>query len=211
MIAMIARFVSGTTDARDFAEARNLRALATQSNREVGKAMGAPDTERVVEPGLIASSVLTITRGVAAGWLAGIVQVLLAQLVGLIVGRRERADVGPRFLRRASEYQGRHPSPLTSWLLSGVFHFEYAAGWGALYAAIVEGIGWRRVPPVLDAIAMGGIIYAAAFSSIGAGTQTGAERPPERRGTSEVLVHLTAAFSFAVTAAVSYRWIRARW
>jgi hypothetical protein len=173
--------------------------------------MGRREKDRAAEPGTIAAVVLTITRGVAAGWLAGIVQVTLAQLVGLVVGRRERADVGPRFLRRASEHQGRHPSPLLDWLLSGVFHFEYAAGWGALYAVVVESIGWQRVPLVVGAGTLGLVIYVAAFSSIGAGTQTGAERPPERRQPAERLIQWSAALSFAATMAASYRWIRERW
>lgn len=173
--------------------------------------MPAQETNTVANPGLISKIVLTVTRGVAASCLAGIVQVSIAQLVGLIVGRRERADIGPRFLWRASHYRGRNPSPVTTWLMSGVFHFEYAAGWGALYGAIVETLGWRRVPPLLGAAVMGSVIYVAAFSSLGAATQTGAARPPRHRGPREFLVQLSAAFSFAMTTALSYHWIHERW
>ena len=44
--------------------------------------------------------------GVALSWGAGTVQVLAAQGVGLLLGRRERADIAPRLVQRAAERLG---------------------------------------------------------------------------------------------------------
>lgn len=159
----------------------------------------------------IAALTLTVTRGVMAGWIAGIPQVVLSQIVGALAGSRERADIGPRFMHRAAQQTGRHLSRPMRWLLGGVFHFEYAAMWGATYALLTESIGWRRVPPPVAGALLGAAIYTAAFSGIGAGTQTGAEREPEERKKREWAVHLTAPLSFALPLAYAYRWLREQW
>ena len=167
--------------------------------------------EKATEPTTISKVTLTITRGVTAGWIAGIPQVLVTQVEGKVVGSRDRADIGPRFIRRATEHTGRPvPWPL-DWLLAGVFHFEYAAAWGALYAVAVELLGHRRVPPLLGGAVLGAAIYTAAFSPLGAATRTGTVPPVGHRGRGETLVHWSAALSFALTAAFAYRWLRERW
>ena len=159
----------------------------------------------------IATVSLTVTRGVAAGWFAGIPQVVLAQAVGLLVGSRERADIAPRFLRQVARHTGSPLSRPMQWLLGGVFHFEYAAGWGASYAVAAELLGAKRVPPALGGGVLGALIYTAAFSRIGAATQTGAERHPDERRGYEWAVQLTSAFSYGLTMAYTYRWLRERW
>lgn len=169
------------------------------------------DTAKMAEPTTIATVALTVTRGVTAGWIAGISQVLVAQVVGHLLGIRERADIGPRFVRRAAEHVGRPLSPSMHWVLGGVFHLEYAAGWGIAYALAVEPIGARRVPPLLSSALLGGLIYTAAFSPLGAATRTGTERAPGRRSGGETVLHCSAALSFALTTAYAYRWLRARW
>ncbi len=169
------------------------------------------DAAKIAEPRTIAHLTLTVTRGVTAGWLAGIPQVLAAQAVAHLLGIRERADIGPRFMRRAAEHAGRPLSRPMHWVLGGVFHFEYAALWGALYALMVEPIGTRRVPPLLGATLLGGAIYTAAFSPLGAATRTGAEPEAEHRSAGETVLHCTAALSFSVTASFTYRWLRERW
>jgi hypothetical protein len=166
---------------------------------------------RADEPTLISRLVLTITRGVTAGWLAGIPQVVAAQLVGLLTGDRRRADIGPNFVRQATRYEGRPQSKPVEWLLAGVFHFEYAAAWGALYAAAAEAVGPRRVPPLLSGTLLGLVIYTAAFSRFGGATRTGAVPPPGFRPRRETLMEWTAALSFAYTASFAYRWLRDRW
>ncbi len=169
------------------------------------------EVAEIAEPRTIAKVVLAITRGVAAGWVAGIPQVLVTQIEGQLLGRRERADVGPRFIARAAQHEGRPLPPAIQWLLAGVFHFEYAALWGALYALAVEPLGPRRVPPLLGGSLLGVVIYTAAFSPLGGATRTGAERPLEKRRPHEMLLHSSAALSFGLMNAFAYRWLREHW
>ena len=166
---------------------------------------------KAIEPTTISRVVLTVTRGVTAGWIAGIPQVLVTQVVGELEGSRERADIGPHFIRQATRQTGRPVSQPLEWLLAGVFHFEYAAAWGVLYALAVEIIGPRRVPPLLTGSALGAVIYTAAFSPIGGATRTGTVPPPGQRPRGQTLLQCSAAFSFALTAAFAYRWLRERW
>jgi hypothetical protein len=169
------------------------------------------EPEKLVEPSTIAKVTLTVTRGVTAGWIAGIPQVLLAQVVGQLLGVRERADIGPRFVRSAASHAGSDLSTPMHWLLGGVFHFEYAAMWGALYGLLVDWRGHRRVPPLLGGAVLTGVIYAAAFSPLGAATRTGAEKQVGQRDARDTLVHWSAAFTFGLTNALAYRWLRERW
>src|SRR5687768_3617305 len=127
--------------------ARNLPAAGpVRQARDTGKGLPMISAMKAIEPTTISKVVLTVTRGVTAGWIAGIPQVLVTQVVGQLEGGRERADIGPHFIRQATRQTGRPVSPLVEWLLAGVFHFEYAAWWGALYALAVEPLGARRVP-----------------------------------------------------------------
>lgn len=169
------------------------------------------EATRIAEPRTIARLVLAVTRGVAAGWIAGIPQVVVTQVEGLAVGARHRADIGPRFIARAAQHGGRPLPRSEQWLLAGVFHFEYAALWGALYALALEPLGPRRVPPLLGGSLLGVVIYTAAFSLVGGATRTGAERPPEQRRPHETLLQWSAALSFALTNAFVYRWLREKW
>jgi hypothetical protein len=169
------------------------------------------DPTEIAEPKTIAKLTLRVTRGVAAGWIAGVPQVLVTQVEGQLLGARERADIGPRFIARAAQHAGRRLTGPQHWLLGGVFHFEYAALWGALYALALEPLGAHRIPPLLGGAALGGVIYTAAFSPVGGASRTGAERPPERRAPHETLMHCSAALSFGLTVAFVYRWLREQW
>jgi hypothetical protein len=151
-----------------------------------------------------------VAIGIAAGLFAGVPQVLAAQFVGGLVGDREKADVGPRFIQRVGKKLGKAPSRPERWSLAAVFHFGYSAGWGAVYSAAIEATGARRVQPVVTGGLLGALIYALAFSRLGAGTLVGAERHPKRRGERDWAVQLTSAFSFALTLAHTYRWWRGR-
>jgi len=170
-----------------------------------------PEPEKVVKPTTIAKVTLIATRGVTAGWIAGIPQVVLAQVVGQLLGVRERADIGPRFVRSAAAHAGSDLSPSMHWLLGAVFHFEYAAMWGALYGLLVEWRGHRRVPPLLGGAVLGGLVYLAAFSPLGAATRTGAERQVGRRDPRETLLHWQSALLFGLVNALAYRRLRDRW
>ena len=170
-----------------------------------------PEPGKVVEPTTIAKVTLMVTRGVTAGWIAGIPQVLLAQMVGKLLGVRERADIGPRFVRSAAAHAGSHLSTPMHWLLGAVFHFEYAALWGALYGLLIEWRGHRRVPPPLGGLVLGGLVYMAAFSPLGAATRTGAERQVGRRDPRETVLHWQSALLFGLVNALVYRWLREHW
>ena len=150
-----------------------------------------------------------VVRGVAAGLIAGIPQVVLTQVEAAFFDvPRERADIGPRFVRRlAQRFTGTTPSSPTEWLLATLFHFGYAAQWGALYAVCQE---WRPTPPLTGGPMLAGLIYTLAFSLWGAATQTGTERHPARRRHRETLLHWTAALSFSLSTAYLYAWLRRR-
>src|SRR4051794_35872221 len=87
-----------------------------------------------------------VTDGAVIGCCAGIGQVVGAEAVGILVGRRERADVAPRLVQRPAERFGESLSRPLRWFLATVFHFGYAAGWGAAYALARETRGVRRIP-----------------------------------------------------------------
>jgi hypothetical protein len=150
-----------------------------------------------------------LAKGVTAGVIAGVPQVALTQIeAGLFGLPREQADIGPRFVRRLTQrIVGSSPSPPLEWLLATLFHFGYAAQWGAVYALTQA---WRPTPPLVGGPMLAALIYALAFSPWGAATQTGTERPPERRPTRETLMHWTAALSFSLTTAYVYDWLRRR-
>lgn len=151
-----------------------------------------------------------VALGVATGLFAGIPQVLAAQVVGALVGKRDRADIGPRFVQRVAARTGHSPSRPERWSLAALFHFGYAAGWGAAYATAVEVGGVRRGSPFLTGGLLGGLIYALAFSRLGAATRSHTERHPDRRSGADWAVQFTSAFSFALTLACCYRWLDGR-
>lgn len=169
------------------------------------------DVTQIAEPRVIARIMLAVTHGVAAGWVAGVPQVVVTQVEGHLLGVPERADIGPRFIARAAQHEGRPLPPAVQWALAGVFHFEYAALWGALYALAAEPVGVRRLPPLLGGSLLAAVIWTAAFSPAGGATRTGAERPTTRRGPRDMLLHCTAALSFGITNALVYRWLREHW
>ena len=135
-------------------------------------------------------------------------QVLVTQAVERLLGLSpERADIGPRFVERLMERLEQQAPPFVHWLMAGIFHFAYAAGWGALYGAVQER---RRLPPALAGPALGGAIYTIAFSRIGAATRTGSEPHPDRRRRRDVVLHWTPALTFGLCTAYGYEWLAAR-
>jgi hypothetical protein len=150
----------------------------------------------------------SIVRGVAAGLFAGIPQVLVVQVADKLLGLpREKADIGPRFVGRLAEQLGTRLRPAPRWGLAALFHFGYAAWWGALYGLVDRRL---RPSPAVAGSALGGVIYLAAFSPWGAGTQTGTERRPGRRHLREHVLHWTAALTFGLTTAFTHKWLESR-
>ena len=143
-----------------------------------------------------------LMKGVVAGLLAGIPQVVLTQLEAwLLPGSREYADIGPRFVARLSQHVDADLEHEQHWWLAGAFHFGYAAWWGFFYAILQR---WRPAQPHVGGPLLAALIYTLAFSPWGAATQTGTERPVEHRHTRETLLHWTAALSFSLTLAYLY-------
>lgn len=145
--------------------------------------------------------------GIAVGLLAGIPQVLAAQAAGGLVRDRSQADIGPRFVQRVARLFLHSPSRGERWSIAALFHFGYAAGWGAAYGAVVGTVGVARVSPLLAGGLLSALIYGVAFSRLGAATLTHTERPPDRRSEREWFVLLTSAFSYALILAYGYRWL----
>ncbi len=143
-----------------------------------------------------------ILTGILAGLVAGVPQVILTQLEAwLMPVPRSHADIGPRFVERLTRRFNTRLDEEHHWLLASVFHFGYAAWWGAVYALLQR---WRPAQPHVGGPLLAALIYALAFSPWGAATQTGTERDVEERGTSETLLHWTAALSFSLCLAYLY-------
>ena len=143
-----------------------------------------------------------LAKGVLAGILAGIPQVLLSQAEArLLPVSTEQADIGPRFIRRVSEQTDAPMGPVQHWALAGLFHFGYAAAWGGLYALLQR---WRPAQPHVGGPLLGALIYTLAFSPWGAATQTDTEHPVESRPAYDTVLHWTAALSFSLCLAYLY-------
>ena len=165
------------------------------------------DTERGRSAGST-GLLLPPIRGAAIGCVAGVVQILVSQGVGLATGHRERTDIAPRLVQRSAERLGTSLSRPSRWFLATAFHFSYGIGWGVVYTLACASPQVRRTPPWLSGGLLGGIIYTVAFSRIGAGTLLGSERHPERRGWNELAIQWASALSFAQTVAYTERWSR---
>jgi hypothetical protein len=150
-----------------------------------------------------------ILRGVAAGVGASIIQVIIgrAEEKLLPLPDHEDANIAPRFVDRLAEKAGIETSSTHNWALGTLFHFGYAAFWGAGYALVVQD---RKVPPLLGGTLLGGLIYSLAFTRWGVAVQSKAERPPEKRTTRMSIVAWSVALSYGVATGLLYHWPKAR-
>jgi hypothetical protein len=143
-----------------------------------------------------------IKRGVEAGLIASVPQVLLAKAEERALLRRgEDADLGPRFVERLTRLAGLRLREDTKWLAASAFHFGYATFWGTAYALAYR--RWRPHPLVGGAF-LGGLIYTITFPHWGGAVLSGTERPPHRRSWRQELVLATAALSFGFVTALLY-------
>src|SRR5690625_3316413 len=105
-----------------------------------------------------ATTFAALRRGIEAGLVASVPQVLGTHLHGKILGFSPgSANLGPRLIERLGKLTSRRPSEETRWLGSASFHFVYSAGWGALYALAYQ---HRPVHPVVGGLLLSGTIYA---------------------------------------------------
>jgi len=148
-----------------------------------------------------------VKRGIEAGLIASVPQVLLAKLEERLLRPEGDADLGPRFVERVAQAQRQPISEDTKWLAAAAFHFGYACVWGALYALAAQ--RWRP-HPVVGGLTLGGVIYAITFPHWGGAVMSGTEAPPHRRSWRQELVLATAALSFGLGTALLYRRPRLR-
>lgn len=143
-----------------------------------------------------------LRRGIEAGVVAGIPQVLLAKVEErLFLPPKEDANLGPRFVQRVSEAAGHRLNEDEKWIAASAFHFGYAAFWGAAYALAHER---RPVHPALGGALLSTVIYLITFPRWGGAVLTNTERPPERRSHRMGAVLLTAATTFGMCTALLY-------
>jgi hypothetical protein len=143
-----------------------------------------------------------IKRGIEAGLLASVPQVLLPKVEERLLMRRgEDADLGPRFVERVARLFRLRLREDTKWLAASAFHFGYATVWGALYALAYR--RWRP-RPLVGGAALGSLIYAITFPHWGGAVLTGTEPPPPERSWRRELVLATAALTFALGTALLY-------
>ena len=146
-----------------------------------------------------------IVRGMVAGIGAGIVQVVIgkAEEKLLPLPRHEDADIAPRLVGRLAETTGTKLPDREKWILGTLFHFGYAAFWGAGYAAAVRD---EPVPPVASGTLLGGLIYLIAFPNWGVAVKTKTERPVEKRTKRMHIVTWSVALSYGVATGLFYHW-----
>jgi hypothetical protein len=143
-----------------------------------------------------------LKRGVEAGLMASVPQVLLAKAEErLLMPRGDDADLGPRFIDRLAEMAGVRLDEDMRWLAASAFHFSYAVFWGLAY-----GLAHRRwrPHPLVGGTALGALIYAITFPHWGGAVLTGTEHPPQHRSWQKELVLATAAMTFGFGTALLY-------
>jgi hypothetical protein len=143
--------------------------------------------------------------GAGAGVVAGTAQVALGKTEEwLLLPPGEDANIAPRFVQRLAERLGTSLPDAARWALGTLFHYGYSAGWGAVYALAVGALpARRRPPPLLGGTALGAVLWALAFSPLGAAVQSGTERPPRRRPPYKDLLTWSVALAYGlVTAAL---------
>ena len=147
-------------------------------------------------------SIHPIKRGIEAGLIASVPQVLFAKAEErLLTPPGEDADIGPRFIERIARQQRLRVREDTKWLAASAFHFGYAVFWGGLYAAAYR--RWRP-HPLLGGTVLGALIYGITFPHWGGAVLTGTERPPHRRSWRQELILATAAMTFGLGTALLY-------
>jgi len=143
-----------------------------------------------------------LKRGIEAGLIASVPQVLLAKAEEKLLMRHgEDADLGPRLVDSVADLAGVRLDEDMRWLAASAFHFGYAALWGLAYDLVYR--RWRPHPLVSGA-ALGTLIYALTFPHWGGAVLTGTEHPPRHRTWQKELVLATAALTFGLGTALLY-------
>lgn len=143
-----------------------------------------------------------LRRGVEAGIVAGVPQVLIAKIEErLLLPRSDDVDLGPRLIERLGEVLHRRLREDEKWIGASAFHFGYAAFWGALYAWLYER---KPVHPALGGALLSSVIYLITFPRWGGAVLTRAERKPKRRSWRKGFVLVSAATTFGMCTGLLY-------
>lgn len=144
-----------------------------------------------------------LRRGVEAGLVAGIPQVLVPKLMERLIlrGRDESADVGPRLMQALARRAHKSLPEDMKWLAASAFHFGYAAGWGGLYALVHER---RPVHPLVGGATLAVMIYLITFPRWGLAVLTGTEDPPKDRPWRVEAMLATAPLVFGFATGLLY-------
>ena len=146
--------------------------------------------------------VAVLRRGIEAGVLASVPQVLIPKLEErTLLKGRESADLGPRFVQTLARHAGHPLREDTKWIAASAFHFGYATFWGALYGLAHE--RWH-MRPWAGGLTMAALIHLITFPSWGGAVLTGTEAPPEDRPWRLELVFATAPLVFGLGTALLY-------
>lgn len=152
------------------------------------------------------STIRVVTRGAAAGVMAGVIQVTIGKAEDiLLLPPWEDSNLAPRLVDRLGKMVGVSLPSSAEWALGTAFHFGYGAFWGASYAAVRE--RWP-VHPAVGGTMMGGLIYGITFPRWGGAVQTGTERPPQVRTSRMTFVAASVTFGFGLATAYLYERIR---
>lgn len=147
-----------------------------------------------------------IVAGAAAGLIAGTIQAVIGKSEEIaILPQHEDSNFAPRLVDRLATMIGEDPSKTTEWVLGTLFHFGYAATWGALYSLVQE-----RYPtnPWVGGAALGGLIYLITFPSWGGAVQTGTERDTDQRSWALEVVAASVAMGFGLSTSLVYERMR---
>lgn len=152
------------------------------------------------------SGLRTAVLGAGAGAVAGIVQPAAGKLVEkLFFPADEDANI-PRHLVEATERRmGMRMSDGANQLAGVAFHVGYSLFWGAAYAAVRE--RWS-VSPEVGGVALGAVLYGAAFSRVSAGVQLGSEQHPSERSRRGWLLTGAMPLVYGLTTAWVYEQLR---
>lgn len=143
-----------------------------------------------------------LRRGIEAGVLAGVPQVLISKLEErLLLPGNEDVDLGPRLIERLGGMVHKRLREDEKWIGASAFHFGYAAFWGALYALLYER---KPVHPVLGGALLSSFIYGITFPRWGGAVLTRTERKPKHRSWRKGFVLLSAATTFGMCTGLLY-------
>lgn len=148
----------------------------------------------------------TVILGAGAGAVGGIVQPTVGKLEGkLFFPPNQDTNIPRHFVEAMEDRTDMHPPEEITEAAALTFHVGYALFWGAAYATAREKWGLQPIP---GGIGLGALLYALAFSRMGAGVEAGNASPPDGRSPREWLLHTTMPLVYGLTTSHVYEKLR---